>query len=452
MDFPKFYVTYGLMGEEAGYNPFWHATLLLSRQDSERAPIIVENAFGFYSEPSTTTNPVVRGIKSMLGLSMDLQNGHGHLEQEKIRYLEGNGLFGINFEVTKEQFERLKILQKERMKAEQAVIAELDAILRSEGKTPNGQTRFVKEKELAEHEGREPRLKPFHIDARVTHHGLDTTTSYSCKNDALHLLKEAGIISDETAEQMRGDATRHAFPRFGKIPVLPLRFISTGEPTRVESKSKHQVFYNRIWNEEGEGAQLLWATPLITTQQLNKALQASYLALHACIKNLLTRAQYIELALRRKLEGSHLDPAYRQQLVKQLQQVQAIYTDFGVAHKDFNLLTKKVSDAEVTLNVAEMSLTPERVNYSFFFRAAQDVSMQYAALGLLVLIAAAGLIACPVTMAAGAAIVGVAALATSHQFHRFFRNNTGFLAMRADYLRAYPNPSSDAADGLSTLH
>ncbi len=49
MSFPKHYVTYCVMNTEAGANPFGHASLIFSRQETETSPIEVLNGVGFYS-------------------------------------------------------------------------------------------------------------------------------------------------------------------------------------------------------------------------------------------------------------------------------------------------------------------------------------------------------------------------------------------------------------------
>lgn len=111
----QYFVTYCAMDTETGNSPFWHAALLLSKQESETSPIIVDDAVGYYSQPSSTKNYFVRGLKWLLGLSMDLQNTHGVLLKEQIRYIDGNGLHGVTFEVTVDKFNHLKALYAEKI-------------------------------------------------------------------------------------------------------------------------------------------------------------------------------------------------------------------------------------------------------------------------------------------------------------------------------------------------
>ena len=127
--YPKYFVFYCAMDPEARANPLGHASLLLLKQEFEKAPIRVIDAKGFYSQPSTTTNLLYRALKYILGFNIDLQDIHGVLKQEAMHDLDGNGLNGINFEVTKEKFERLIALITQKKELEEKAIEETNTYI-----------------------------------------------------------------------------------------------------------------------------------------------------------------------------------------------------------------------------------------------------------------------------------------------------------------------------------
>lgn len=144
MSYPKYIVTYTVMTEEAGANPFWHASVLMSEQTDENAPIEVKHAFGFYSTyPSSTTNPIIKFLKNLLGFKIDLQDSHGHLENEKLRYLDAQGLRGISIEVSEDKYTVLLESFQNARRLEQEAIKEYNGLLTKEGMPVNGHTRFT---------------------------------------------------------------------------------------------------------------------------------------------------------------------------------------------------------------------------------------------------------------------------------------------------------------------
>ncbi|MDI1351980.1 MAG: hypothetical protein PSV35_04305, partial [bacterium] len=145
MSFPKYYLTYCVMDTDAGANPFGHSCLLFSKQNCEQSPIRVIDSYGYYSQPSTTTNPVVVNIKKILGFKVDLQDGHGVLEQEPMRTINGDGLSGISFLVTELQFNNVLHDAKESIRIEKETINELNLELTHLGLEPNGYNRHILE-------------------------------------------------------------------------------------------------------------------------------------------------------------------------------------------------------------------------------------------------------------------------------------------------------------------
>jgi hypothetical protein len=248
------------MDTDAGANPFGHSCLMFSSQESETSPIQVKDSVGYYSQPSTTTNPIIKGLKQALGFNIDLQDGHGVLKRESMRYLDGKGLNGISFSVTAQQFESISTQYQDMLKTQEQVINELNIELVSKGLKANGYNRFIAEKIKAVAEGRPPRLKPFHITMELTIRGFDSSNSFTCKDLSLELLTHNNIIPTDIRNQIISNRALTAFPRFSSIELPPIRLISTGEFVKTSSKNSGTVFYNHEWGNND----LFWATPIHT--------------------------------------------------------------------------------------------------------------------------------------------------------------------------------------------
>ena len=333
MSYPKYYVTYCVMDTEAGANPFGHSCLILSTQAEEFGPITVTNSMGFYSQPSTTKNPFMKGIKYLLGLNIDLQDGHGEIRQEKMRDIDSNGLHGKSFDITKEQFDKLNDLYNTEQAEEQAAIKQTEDELLAAKREPNGYTRFITEKKLAALEHRKPRLRPFHVELNLTSHGLDSSKSHSCKMRVLDLLQEAEVIDESVRKELEGGLAKRAFPRFSQKPLLPIRLVSTGDPTRDESKSSGRVFYNRTWKG---GNQLFFASTLHLAQEPIPSRKEQIAENHAfqSIKNVLTHIRQVENALRRAIDTTR-DRTRKATLQVQLSRIQRLYDSFTVSYENY---------------------------------------------------------------------------------------------------------------------
>ena len=429
----KYIVSYCVEDREAGANPFWHGLLLLSTQASETAPITVDDAVGFYSQPSTTKNPVIGGLKNMLGFPIDLQGGHGILKKELLRELDGNGLHGISFEVTEQKYAALKGLYSQKMKLEAAAIDELNAELIKREEAPNNYNRYILELQKAATEQREPRLTPFHITMDVSWEGFDSSASHACKNMALSLLQETGIINEATRDHIEGGKATYAFPRYSGVSLKPLRLVSTGKPKPEESKTKqHVTYYNRMWGVNP----LYWATSpqfyqTADTQEDTvkaKATQKQY----QLIKDILTRIRAMENTLLKKIRK--LEPAFikdRLALTKQLHRVQALYEDFSMASENQHpyCLKAKLHHAETTLNVAIMSLTPEKMDYSFLLRVYVSVAARNVMLSLVCMLTAWLLL----TGTLSAVLITTTAAYAGHQLYGFFKSELRYAELHADY-------------------
>jgi len=440
MSNPKYYATYCLMDDaEAGSNPFWHAFIIVSKQEDSKQPIEVKEAVGFYSQPNTDTNPLVKGIKYMIDLEIDLSGGHGELRREKMRHIDGNGIHGLTFDISEEKFNHLLKLFEERMAAEKAAIQETNDYYRRYGIEPNGQNRLIIEKSWADTDGREPRLKPFDINIELTTKGLDSKKSHDCKNYALEFLFETKIIDEETRDKILGNDFMHGLPRFNGLSTNPLRLVSTGEPYSY-SPTSELTKYSRSWENKNK---LFWATLPIFINS-SKAEVTKINRQQMTIKKVLTQARALEAKLLHKINDIEVKTSKRQNtrnvegfdqrkvvLERQLERVQSIYELFKNADEnsvDSNL-NRKLLEAENIFNVATLSLQPKKVDYSFMLRAYESISMRYALLSLLGLMVASSFITTPV----GAAVAATAALFAGHKIYSFFKEDLKFIKMRYDY-------------------
>jgi hypothetical protein len=277
-NWPKYFVSYCVMDMDAGANPFGHSCLIFSTQHHEHAPIRAINSYGYYSQANSSTNPVVSFIKRMLGLNVDLQDGHGVLKQEDMRYLEGAGLKATSFQVSKLQFEEMLQSISTNIEEEQSAIEEANRALEQLNLPKTGETRLNHELALSREEGRPSRLNKFHLT--IDYH-FSTAQSYTCKTRAIDLLRQHEVINDEQALMLKGDGFSFAFPRSSTVGLNELRTVSCGR----RHLSSNGLFYNHYWDKNT----LYWTTPLIMFQQeLNddEKLNAltTYQRLNSCLK------------------------------------------------------------------------------------------------------------------------------------------------------------------------
>lgn len=412
------------MDTDAGANPFGHSCLIFSRQEKEKSPVEVVDGVGFYSQPSTTTNPFFSTVKAALGLNVDLQDGHGVLKQESMHELDGKGLHGISFEVTEEQFHALNERYISLMKTQQQVMDELNAELTGQGIEANGFTRFDAEKAKAAAEGREPRLKPFHITMEFTLSGLDSSASYTCKDYALDLLTEHQVISGELKNQFNSNTATKAFPAFSDLPLHPIHLISTGMPEKVTSKRTGQVFYNHVWGKNS----LYWASPVNTYDHKPSLTDDS-------LKDILYRIPRIEYRLyetiRKTQEEEPENKEYLYALNIQLKRVQNLAFLFNNTHDNQNLLLlqERLKTADKVLNIATFSMNQEKMNYSFLLRAYESVTLHEALLGILIMAVSATILTTPVGI--GLFIAGTSLAA--YQLHGFYAEETQRAETKKDY-------------------
>lgn len=437
MSFPKYYVTYCVMDTDAGANPLGHSCLLFSQQESEQSPVEVMDCIGLYSQPSTTTNPLVKGLKQLIGFKVDLQDGHGILKQELMRELTGNGLHGISFAINQQQFVAISTNYQQMMKTEQEVIKELNLELSRQGIEANGYTRFIAEKAKTKAEGRLPRLKPFHVTLKLTLDGFDSTESYTCKDLCLELLMRNKIISEEMANQIINSKATAAFPRFSALSLPSIRLISTGESEKTVSKRTGEVFYNHVWGKNS----LFWASPIHTTdhttekKSLNESAEIN--KKYRSMKEILNYIPQIEYLLRKRMNEVEKEQGQNKeqlsQLNIQLKRVQNISFLFNNTNENQipHLLEEKLLKANKILNIAHRAMIPDRLNYSFLLRAYESVVLHEALVGMLAMAisAAALLFITPV----GVGLLVASTVCTARQLHGFYREEITYSEMNEDY-------------------
>lgn len=435
MGYPKFYATYCVMDMDAGANPFGHSCLIISRQENENGPTKVLDAVGHYSQPSTTTNPVVKVGKHILGFPIDLQEGHGVLIQESMRYLNGNGLKGISFELTHEQFDNLIKSYTKAMQDEQEAIEQFNIKLANLGSPVNGFTRHLAAKEEAETLARPPRLKPFHVEMDLT---LDSRTSYNCKHRALDFLQEQNIIDDAIRAKILSNKTEHAFPRFSRLRLTPIRLISTGEPERCESKSKKgQVYHNHVWTKN----RMYWATPVVTLDHIaNPHFDIEH---YSALKKMLNRIAAMEQKLHAAIDSldkvdnvednfARLKRHRNQALLKiQLKRVQNLAYVFHNNVENQNHLQDKLDTADKVLNSALLALEPERINAPFLLRAYESMAMKNALTGFFAIMVSAALLL--VVPPVGIVLGVLASIATGRELYGFYKEEKARSQALEDY-------------------
>lgn len=426
MSYPKFYVTYCVMDTEAGANPFNHSFLIFSKQELEHGPVEALDSIGYYSQPNTTTNPIIKNIKALLGFQIDLQDGHGVLRQEQMHTINVSGIKGVSFLLNEHQFKSLQTYYAAAMQAEQEAIKELNNELACDNKPANGYTRYIREQEKAKAENRTSRLTPFHVTMNITSQGFDSSASYTCKDRALCILKDNGIIDETVKQQIAVSKAKHAFPRFYSLALHPIRLISVGEREQHVSKSG-RIFYNHTWGKN----KLFWATPLATIDALNTcAANTNY----PLIKTVLNRIAAMEQLLYKTINQlkDPLQHAYLNQLKIQLvaiQQLSVLFTNSNT-NQNHTVLAEHLAVAEQTLKTAHLTIQSERSNSTFLLNAYNSIAARNAVTGLLTLMLSAALISA--SLAAGIALCAVSTISVGRQLYGFYKQEKNSVLINTD--------------------
>ncbi len=464
MSYPKYFVTYTVLTTEAGFNPFWHASLLMSEQANQGAHIQVKDAVGFYSElPSSTTNPIIKTLKKILGFRIDLQDSHGHLRQEKIREIDKRGLKGISFEVTENQYSDLKNRYTRAIQDENTAILELNEQLNKEGYPADGHTRFLREQDLAAQKKRaaeealaaridltpeerqaeeltlakdpniQPRLRPFHITMDVTRSGFNSTQSYTCKTRVLDFLYDSEIINKEDYDKFLSSPSKAAFPRCYAVPLLPIQLVSTGKTTPAtvtNAEGRTKKFYNRSWGKN----EIFWSqSPPLYSSDTSNILPTRYKNNNVLIADMLKQIDTVEQLLLKKIDQSKAagNNGDIQRITLQLTHVQSAKEKFKA--NDYNQtqlsLTARLKFARKAVNTAHIALTPHKINYTFLDRALHNVALRYALLGLLTV----ALVAATITGLPGVAITVGASLFSGYNFFKAIQTEIEVSERNYDY-------------------
>lgn len=483
MSFPKFFVTYCVMDTEAGANPFGHSCLLFSRQDNENGPVQVIDSIGYYSQPTSTSNPIIKFFKNILGIKFDLQDTHGKLIHEKMRDLNGPGLKGVSFALTKDEYVRFYETYTKIMDAEAEAIEEyeqhskgperltgelerhlkellkfdltdndhdtdeaINAIIRLiENENPDNYIRALQRKiKQLENELRErapkPRLTHFQIEGVI-----NSTGSYACKQRAFDLLLDQKIIDTDLMQLINGNT---AFPRSSE-GLSPIHCVSVGKLQREEPRPG-KIYYNHVWGPNN--AELYLATPLsflarpglcqsegllseeefpFQANQTNKHWPEYY----TLVKGIIARIRKVELLLCEKKEAS-IDDTLKAQLDLQLNELMLLRPKFQfTAHSNLVNLKREIDLADIVLNKATLATYNENYINSFMVRAYASMSAKNALVGLLaVMLCVAVLIAPPagvVVTIAAAACASLATLYSAKNAHRFFNEERAFRKCKA---------------------
>lgn len=303
----KYVVTYCASDREAGSNPLWHSSILLSKLDEEKKLLEVIDNWGFYGVPTTQRdNSWSSRLKIKIGLDVDLKGNHGILRHEELRFLDlGRGLHGVSFELTKEQFELLQTKCQEMVRDQNAAISEVVDTQGLAGK-PQEKTRiyahehlstliYSLEKLKAEQNKREPRLKPFELILSWGLTGPGLHHSYTCKSQVLALLSH--VLSPEQIDRLTEGGKHPTIPRYSG-PMESFSLHSTG-PLRQHKKASGEVVHYRDFKDHD--VKLYWTVPPQELEALSQdTIDLFQIDDEYCdeVKKLVRRLQHLEWFLR----------------------------------------------------------------------------------------------------------------------------------------------------------
>lgn len=312
-----------------GSNPLWHSCLLLSRLDETTGKMEVVETWGFYGLPSTgASDSWLEQLKTKLKLNLNLKGNHGMLRHETVRFLDlGYGLHGTTFELSEVTFKELQEKCRKMAADQDAAIKEIVEPLGLKGKSPEN-TRiyaheqwapniFALEKARAEQARREPRLKPFELDCKLTLRGPDLNASHTCKTQAIELLD--GILSPQQINLLTENGQHKAVPRYSGKEVESMALHSEGPFSKYKKASGEEAYYR---DGDNPDVKLYWTVPpqkIITPSATTKALLTIPKDFCPKVKSLAYQLQTIEwLFINAKLP-EHLEE-YRAGIVNRIHQ------------------------------------------------------------------------------------------------------------------------------------
>lgn len=265
--YPRYFVSFTVMGAETGSNPMGHTCLLISRQESESSRVEVIDSVSYYGVPpsSDPKDSLAKWIKIKMRMDVDLfgGGGYGQLQREEVRWInQCKGLIGINYCITEAEFSQLIEALKQQNLSEQQAISEAYQALREAGKKPflyKGEERFSSaevlqtEREKSGDEG--SRLNSWNVEFS-TSYGLfpSIKTGRSCKTGTLEMLRHINLGEKELAKYGPG-RSRGFFPKKpgGRINYQgsgddDIQLFSVGPYKRIVSKRTGKVTaYSHLW-------------------------------------------------------------------------------------------------------------------------------------------------------------------------------------------------------------
>lgn len=409
MSYPKYFVSYCVMGDAAGSNMMGHACLLLSSQEHACAPFGVVDAFSYYSQPVGGEPSLSRRALGAAGMDFDIAGGYGRYQREEVRYLDRGGLTGLTFEISEEQFNEVQRLYHERAGNEQAVIDELTQELKEQGLEATGGEIFRLEKQKARSENRLPRLKPFKVDIHFSP-SLDTRRSTNCKTEMLGLLQKIGISTDELAKLRPGNHA-YALPRYSGEQVAPIKLTSAGFLDSHFSQRTRRYARSRKWpKQEGDeqGAKLYWLLPPESLVSRDAALK---IALSMAprprkrIEKLLDKLQGMEFKLV-KSSDSRLTEKDKEQLDRQFAHFYRMVAQ-SAYREDPNAVSRTFQEGYALLANSNILHQESEPNYYLRLQMWQALSHVGFVGALLMLFIAGGTMSCGLAIA-GLVVGGVA--------------------------------------------
>jgi hypothetical protein len=379
MSNPRYFIAYSYFTPEAGMNPLGHSSLLFCKMSSEEAPIEVVNSFGFYSQPNTTDwlTPISYLFKKTFNVEVDLQHTHGILQQEELQYIDrGVGAFGNCFDVRQDKFEEILLACELEIKTQYQVMAELDKLLAIEKKALSGANRYQKELQLAQQEGRQPRLYPFHFELSFNGWELSTEKSHTCKNRALDILAHHNVAIEQLS-QLRSTPFGQSLPRAGHaMDSERLSLFSMGAYMRDPEAPAHQPNFFKAWRIsedkiQSKPAQLFFSLP---PQSFLESIDPQILPTEKrqSLEDLIARLQISERLIVNSCQPERFSEEKRV-LIKKLQR---LYPQFGTIAilRDKPLCLQLEKEAQAVLDRCQKVIMADRLSSQFALQVYSSIA------------------------------------------------------------------------------
>lgn len=407
MSNPRYFIAYSYFTPEAGMNPLGHSSLLFCKMSSEDAPIEVVNSMGFYSQPDTTDwcTPISYLFKKIFNIEVDLQHTHGILQKEELQYIDrGVGAFGNCFDVEQDKFEEILQACELEIETQYQVMAELDTLLAIEKKTLSGANRYQKELQLAQQEGRQPRLYPFHFELSFNGWELSTEKSHTCKNRALDILAHHNVAIEQLS-QLRSTPFGQSLPRAGHaVESERLSLFSMGAYIRDPNAPVHQPNFFKAWRVSEDNiplkpAQLFFSLP---PQSLLEAIDPKILSTEKrqSLEALISKLQISERLIVNSCQPERFSKE-KSLLIKKLQR---FYPQFGTIAilRDPQLCLQLETKAQAVLDRCQKVIMADSLSSQFALQVYSSIAWVGMIAGCAILLTSVG-----ATAFAGAGLWGL---------------------------------------------